>query len=148
MAKKERKVKNEVAETEFDMTPMIDCVFLLIVFFMLVSEFTKLDQHQLILPKADQAQQEEVVDQGRLVINVDKDGDIFVLGKRLSDDALLTRLKQEAKLSKKGEDGFPIQAVKIRADRTTEYRHIQKIMMMCMKSRLWKLSFGAMPEKE
>ncbi len=125
---------------------MIDCVFLLIVFFMLVSEFTKLDQHKLELPTASQA----IVDDepGKVVINVDHEGDLFVQGKRFTEPALMNLLAEEAKLSPKGEDGFPLRQVKVRVDKRTEYSHVQKIMIMCMKNQLWKMSFAATHEND
>lgn len=141
MARKQRKVKSQPAEVEMNMTPMIDCVFLLIVFFMLVSEFTKLDQHKLELPTASQA----IVDEepGKVVINIDHEGEVFVQGKQYTDTSLMNLLKEEAHLAPKGKDGFPLRQVKVRVDKRTEYRHVQKVMMMCMKNYLWKMSFAA-----
>ncbi|MBT7171008.1 MAG: hypothetical protein HN909_04480, partial [Phycisphaerales bacterium] len=48
MAKKQRRI--EPGATEPDLTPMIDCVFQLIIFFMLTAQMAS-DQAKLILPK-------------------------------------------------------------------------------------------------
>ncbi|MHC5073156.1 MAG: ExbD/TolR family protein, partial [Planctomycetota bacterium] len=39
-------------KAEMDMTPMIDCVFLLMIFFVLVIDLSQKDLEDLILPKA------------------------------------------------------------------------------------------------
>ena len=48
-----------MSEGNVDLTPMIDCVFLLIIFFMTVTELKKTDTIRLKLPDAESALSEE-----------------------------------------------------------------------------------------
>ena len=46
-------------DAKMDMTPMIDCVFLLMIFFVLVIDLSQHDLEALILPKADYQELDE-----------------------------------------------------------------------------------------
>lgn len=54
----------------FNMTPMIDIVFQLIIFFMLVTEFANTQLEQVRLAKASQAEEDKLPPKDRLVINL------------------------------------------------------------------------------
>ena len=63
--------RKKVRITELNMTPMIDVVFLLITFFMLVTEITRQDDvEDLQLPDITTAVDDDDPDPGRLVINI------------------------------------------------------------------------------
>lgn len=53
----------------FDMTPMIDCVFQLIIFFMLVTDFANTQMERVMLPKATEAEEDKEPARKRLMIN-------------------------------------------------------------------------------
>jgi hypothetical protein len=57
-------------EAEMNMTPMIDVVFNLIIFFMVITDMTQKDLEYLILPKASMADEDDGNDPKRLVVNV------------------------------------------------------------------------------
>ena len=65
---------SESQEPEIDLTPMIDVTFLLIIFFMVVSDMSALDVEELELPYGDRAYKPEVGastdDSPTLIINV------------------------------------------------------------------------------
>ena len=148
-------------ELELNMTPMIDVVFLLIIFFMTVSELTKIDtQAELQLPKASKARIDDKPEPDRLVLNVVEDGNVVVQNKTVVKvipgeegqpdqtdvTQLIELLRLEAELSRenpKKADSFAERAILIRADEGVEFRHVQRIMLECIKQRIWKLSFGA-----
>ena len=64
---------------EMDMTPMIDVVFQLIIFFMLVTDMSQQDLAELKLPYAETSQKDEMM-KGRLTFNILKDGEIEIQG--------------------------------------------------------------------
>jgi len=131
-----------------DMTPMIDVVFLLLIFFVTVSELTRIETSaEVTLPMADQANVEETPDRTRLIINVEGDGDIFVLGQKRSMEALSAMLAEEAQRAM-APDGFAERSVVIRGDEDLKYKEIQEIMIECQKHRIWKLSFAAEQPEE
>ena len=127
----------------FDLTPMIDVTFLLIIFFMLVTELADLSKAKLKLPVAEKAEPDDKVVPGRVILNVMKNGDVVVMGKKKSDAELHQLLALEAKISREGSsDGFPNRAILIRADRRAEFGNVQHVMALCMRHKLWRIAFG------
>ncbi|MAG31571.1 MAG: hypothetical protein CL908_11855 [Deltaproteobacteria bacterium] len=68
MAKKRKFVPDY--DLEINMTPMIDVVFNLIIFFMVITDLTQKDLEYLILPKAEKAVPDEGEDTERIIINI------------------------------------------------------------------------------
>ena len=65
-----RRAKIDEGESEINMTPMIDVVFNLIIFFMVITDMTQQELEYLILPKADLAQEDPGEDKDRLIVNI------------------------------------------------------------------------------
>ena len=59
----------------FNMTPMIDVVFQLLIFFMLVTEVAAMEIERVYLPIATEAVEDDQPDKDRLIINVVHDED-------------------------------------------------------------------------
>ena len=123
----------------FDMTPMIDIVFNLIVFFMLVSEFTKIQIVRLELPQPVNVAVDPEKDPNRVIINVTEvdgaideitcDGRIW-LQERFPD--LLRHLK-----ALKGE-GLEIE---LRADKRLRWSMVADLMLACAEAGIEKIHF-------
>lgn len=147
MARKRfRQDPGALAETGgFDMTPMIDVTFLLIIFFMCVTELADASKAELILPQAEKAEKILPVP-GRMTINVLRDGDVEVMGEIYDDAALSRMLDLERQISSSSGDEFPDRAVLIRADRQAEYSAVQHVMAMCMEHKLWRIAFATKNE--
>ena len=61
-------------ETLIDMSPLIDCVFILLIFFIVTSSFVKEPGVELFKP---QAATQEACERGTIIFAVDANGDIF-----------------------------------------------------------------------
>ena len=144
---------------EANMTPMIDCVFLLLIFFMIVSEMSSLDMESLALPYADQAHPpEEESPERRIVINVQKDdakkGFVRVQGRNYDKDKLAELVRKEAiKSGREHDPQFPkIKIYKlrilIRCDREAKYETIQWVFDACSKNGVYKTILAASPSSE
>ena len=146
MGKRKRLVLSDPA---MNMTSMIDVVFLLIVFFMLVAEIAKDDLVPLELPKARASMPEEKVKE-RLILNVNRVGDLYLKSKKMPPDGTQFRkeLKAFANRYRDPATGLCEEAVKIRGDVMTPYLKVQTIMLMCIEAKIWKVSFGAQPGKK
>jgi biopolymer transport protein ExbD len=70
MARKERKRTKPSYDLDINMTPMIDVVFNLIIFFMVITDMTQKDLEYLTLPRAEHATPDEDADPERIIINV------------------------------------------------------------------------------
>jgi hypothetical protein len=72
MARKRKKKKAEGGESgvQMEMTPMIDVVLQLIIFFMLVMDFSSRDLVPLKLPQAQTAEEEQQQDEWTITVNI------------------------------------------------------------------------------
>jgi biopolymer transport protein ExbD len=129
------------------MTPMIDIVFQLIIFFMLVAELKRTETEPLTLPLAIMTQPEGPAPD-RVTVNVDRLGRVRVGGREYvhGDDVtplqdLLTARAQQHLVSATISD-LP---VKIRADAEVEYKYVQWVLVACMRAYVWNVSFGVAP---
>ena len=67
--------KQETAAESVNLTPLIDMVFILLIFFLVTASFTKESGIEVDRPTAQTAVREE---QGSMIIGVSKDGDIWI----------------------------------------------------------------------
>lgn len=139
-----------------DLTPMIDCTFLLIIFFMCVTEMARVELEQLTLPKANKAINDVDVPKDRQVINVTYSvvnnqeivSNIIIRKVTYNEgEKLVAFLKTCAEKAGRDDKGVSRLSVKIRADGRVEYQHVQRVMVACMKAGISRISFGAEPRK-
>lgn len=142
-------IKREPLEGQgMNMTPMIDVVFQLLIFFMLVAEISSSESAELILPRASQAVADEG-EPGRHIINVDKEGHIKVGSAYFSLDELENRILVPEALVMRDKSGkFSEKPILIRADKEAKFGIVQKIMGRCVRQKIYKISFGAMTAAE
>jgi len=146
MGKKIRRNPDEIAGNDkMDMTPMIDVVFLLIIFFMCVTEMSDASRSKLELPLATKSEEVTYIP-GRIIINVLKNGDIELMRNKISEAELERTLRAYANASKKtlvgSEIELPDQAVLIRADRDAHYSAVEKVMDLCRIVKIWKIAYA------
>jgi len=100
-----------------DMTPMIDVVFQLMIFFLVA---TKLDEAErefpVALPTASEAKP-FTAKPSELFINIDRNGRYFIQGQFLSIEGLENLLRQSAANN-------PTQTVRIRADQESQTKYL------------------------
>ena len=144
-------------QAEMDMTPMIDVVFNLLIFFMVVTDLNQKDLASLTLPLAHMADQDKANDpDDRVILNVDMEWFIHWKGKKVNLDelgAILGNLKDKYELKKraKGESGLePLPGggtasklfVLLRADKETPWQHVQWLMTIMAEQKLYKMQFA------
>ena len=138
-------MKQQNQEIPMNMTPMIDVVFLLIIFFMIVVDLSQQELENIILPRASQCQKDDPTEESRKIINVRPTGEIIVKRKEYALDQLENNLFIWRQMFREEDkDGFCEKPILIRTDRGTEMRHVQKIMEICGKERLkiWKIELA------
>ena len=62
-------------EGRMDLTPLIDCVFLLLIFFMVTTVFKEPYRLRVLLPEAEQA---SLIEEKKLVMTIDREGNMEV----------------------------------------------------------------------
>ncbi|HEV3341901.1 MAG TPA: biopolymer transporter ExbD [Pirellulales bacterium] len=113
-----------------NMTPMIDCVFLLLIFFLVATRFEELEREMpIVLPQASEAMPLTAKPK-ELFVNVDQHGKFIVRGEQLSAAGLLGALRQAA-ANNPGR-----QTVIIRADKRCVWEHVVEVMNLCNKAHI------------
>ncbi|MHC4992196.1 MAG: ExbD/TolR family protein [Planctomycetota bacterium] len=119
------------ADIEANLTPMIDVTFLLIVFFVLVSQIVEVENVALTLPEPIDPLTQRQGDEQRTVINIvpESGGGVqgYRMGKRLypaGERGLASLTAQLATLFAAN----PQTGVNLRADRGTHYEHVEPVL--------------------
>ena len=157
-------------EAPMNMTPMIDCVFLLMIFFVLVIDLSQQDLEDLILPKAKYVEPDDSPPSVRPIVNIMQAGDVYykqtpyyIAAEHLENykgmEKLLKEWRKKLKLKykplkpnqpvSKTNPEIPDDPVLIRADKWTEWHFIGKFMTACSQpyAQFWKLEL-AMSEED
>ena len=125
------------SRVQFNMTPMIDVVFLLIIFFLVSSHLARQEvQMKLPLPDAQSGTQVRDPTLPRVVVNILAGGQIRMTGRQLTLDQFQRRLVERR--SKYGQD----LEVRIRSDRGVPYRNINPVMRRCAEAGIWNVTFA------
>ncbi len=136
----------------FDMTPIIDVVFLLIIFFMLVCQFMAAEQFQVQVPDAiESAQQPEVSEKKPVTITVmARAGEtIYAIGSQKlgavqgSDLAELTAAEVDRLLS---EHQSGDRTVRLRCDKSVTFGQVKHILAGLSKSSAASLDWAVLGE--
>ena len=134
--------RSSTDQCELDMTPMIDVVFQLIIFFVVTLKMTNDVNMDIILEdgKNGVTLTPDNMPPTTLEIEVDRRGRISIHNATLNESNLRDILR--ARVNKHGNE-FP---VLIRGDRRTQHEKVRKVMDICTSSGIWKLSFVAVQE--
>ena len=126
----------------FQITPMLDVVFLLLTFFVTTSIFSQWENEvDIQLPHADSATNSERFS-GEVVINIGRDGEIVVNQVTLTVAELRDKCAFLA-------DKFKGHPVIIRADKETNYEHVMTVIDACRTGGIYNISFAtAMTEAQ
>ena len=86
-----RRARSFSEDGEPDMTPLIDCVFLLLIFFMVTTVFLQTKGLEVDMPADSQAEEEKKKD---INVAIDQYGKIQIGGQDVMREALKDKLKQ------------------------------------------------------
>lgn len=130
---------------EGDMTPMIDMVFQLIAFFMVLVNFTEADQNQRIhLPSSELAKPPDAPLDTPITIHVTDDG-TAIMGPNEVPIQGLTRLLtiEHQVLVRKGDGRAKEATIIIRGDGSTQFGLIQEVIQVCQDVGFEKFALRA-----
>ena len=124
-----------VEEPTLNLTPMIDIVFLLIIFFMVGTQFAQMErQYDIELPTVSVAKPLTSLPD-EIVINVRRSGEIIFKTETLTSAELRSKLR-EAKRN------YADQAVVIRGEGNGEYQHIVNVLSICHEEDINSISLA------
>ncbi|HMP72435.1 MAG TPA: biopolymer transporter ExbD [Kiritimatiellia bacterium] len=124
-----------------NMTPMIDVVFQLIIFFVCTIEMDRqaLDE-SIRLAMAPHGAPVEQKDPREVTIEVDSQGRIFVARNQMTEAFLRQQLRKVVS------DHGPTTPIVIRGDGRTRHEDIRRVMDAASYAGLWKISFKAVQD--
>lgn len=135
-----RDVQGE-AEEPFNLVPLTDMVFNLLIFFMAATSFTQLEKEMRVqLPKTAPFQTMSAPPK-QLVINIKADGSTVVAGKTYERDALAELIATTAKSD-------PNRAILIRADERSIMKYFAGVAATCRRAGINELKIGLLNEQQ
>ena len=144
-------------KAEPNLTPLLDVVFQLITFFMLMINFSADNyDRRITLPVAGSArpiEDDRQVSEDRLVLNIDKDGHLVMGGEvqprhkasqSIKHQADLIKLNLKAAGQKPDPSGSLPTTIVLRADRETSFSSVLGLIKACQSNGFRKFALKAM----
>jgi biopolymer transport protein ExbD len=124
--------KKSPAMAEADLTPMIDMVFQLIAFFMVLINFSQSEQNdKVMLPVSELAKPVDTPIEFPIILHLTSDGTVVIGGDEISLETLRTRMAPEIDLLKLGGKTPQDANVIIRAHETAAGGRVQDLINRC-----------------
>ncbi len=121
-------IKRSTVAGTLSLTPLIDVVFLLLIFFLVTSEFEDEERRMdIVLPTATSAVPMTVKPR-EVMVDIDAEGLVYLQGKAVSIDELFEVL--QLAVSKNPTN----QTVVIRADRQSNFQPVVDVMDVCNRT--------------
>ena len=120
----------------FQMAPMLDIIFILLIHFMAATIFAQWDNKlDIKVPTAANAAENDIRQYGEVILNLDRDGKVFVNSNEV-DDAQLVELLNAIS------NAFRDQPCIIRPDRETSCQHLVHVLDLCRGANVWNVSIA------
>ena len=120
-----------------NLTPMIDVVFLLIIFFIVSSNLAQQDVAlELDLPSAESGNRIKESDTRTITLNVPKAGTMLLGTEPVDAERLRAVLLHERQSSDKQIE------VRIRTNKDVPYGVLEPILVLCAESGIWNVTFS------
>ncbi|MFM2176661.1 MAG: hypothetical protein RL015_759 [Verrucomicrobiota bacterium] len=135
--------QHSIEPTPMQLAPLVDVLFLLVIFFAVTSQYAKNEQvMDISVPAADEGKNKESRNVGEIIINIKTEGEIVVNGQELTEEELLSKLKNIVVIYKD-------QAVILRGDEVMDYKHVIRVLNTCQKAGIWNIAFATRkPDQE
>ncbi|MFM8982765.1 MAG: ExbD/TolR family protein [Spartobacteria bacterium] len=119
----------------FQIAPMVDIVFLLLIFFLVTWNFSRSETElDVKVPKAREGKETRRA-VGEVIINVKTNGIVVMNRRQMGATELQDTLQKIASL-------YPDQAVILRGDENTDYRHVVEVLDICRRANIWNVAFA------
>jgi biopolymer transport protein ExbD len=122
-------------ESVIQMAPLIDIVFLLLIFFLVTWQFSRSEQDSKVkVPTSTQGKEEHRA-QSEIVVNIRGNGDLVINGQALNEEQLLGKLRAIVEV-------YENQPVRLRGDGEITYQTLMGVIDICQKAGIWNISFA------
>lgn len=124
----------------FQMAPMLDIIFIMLIHFMAATVFAQWE-HKLgiTVPTADSGTR-GIRQRGEVIINIDEAGKIFINSQEMAVERLGSLLAEIA-------DVFQEYPVIIRADRNARHQAVMTVLDICTRVNIHNVAFASIPDE-
>ncbi len=130
----------QIEEEPYNLVPLTDMVFNLLIFFMAATTFTQIERDTAVkLPNTSQARALSAPPQ-QFIVNIKEDGSLIVNG-RTYEAAALSQLLAEVAQKDPGRN------VLIRADERSTFRHFAGVVDLCRRVGIAEAKIGYLKEQ-
>lgn len=141
------RLKRKGGKRRVDMTPMIDCVFQLLLFFLVASQFEEqarsAGEGELGANLPDVAEARPMVMQPReIIVNVNETGEFYVDGAVHTEQQLSDRFRR-AQTNNPGN-----QSVIIRGNEQANWKYVARVMGLCNQAEISDYRVAVVPQDE
>ena len=127
---------------QFNLTPMIDIVFLLIIFFLVASYLSSTENSETIqLSPAQGGRYDGTESPRRIIVTVTSEKVFLLNGKAATIAEIATQLRAGEKVAAKND-----LEVRLRVDKRVTYDTVEPLMVECVKAGISKIQFNVIPE--
>ena len=137
-ARRRRRRSKTVAEVS--MSPLIDCVFLLLIFFLVSTMFKKEKRDIDIVPPESSSAEKLRPDNEHIVLSVGWDGELYWQGRETTINEIFQRLADQAVAD-------PERRVRIDADHRASLYHVAQLLDMCQFRGMTNVGIRTYDEK-
>lgn len=96
MSRRKRKVQDDGDKADIDLTPMLDVVFIMLIFFIVTASFVKESTLNVNVPEDNDSPQPETNDpNAAILIVVDEQNDVFIDGRRVDLSSVRSLIAQK-----------------------------------------------------
>jgi biopolymer transport protein ExbD len=137
----EKKDDDGVEQAPLNMTPMIDMVFLLLIFFLTATTFQQKEREKEIELAAAKKFSALSAETGEVVVNITRTGKMIVAGQAVNEEQLVAALRNQTI------NGKPPKVV-IRPDKAARFEMCVPAMDACAKASVLRPIIAVTPAEE
>ena len=135
------RVQHQQAHNGMNLVPLIDVLFILLIFFIVTFAMARFETELNISVPAAEKGSQSARQKGELVINVRQDGTLIWNSKALDEKQLMAQLVEISRFDRK-------RAIIIRGDMDTPYSKIVKVLDVTHAAGLYHVSFATRTPQE
>ena len=128
-----RRRQQEVEESEVNLTPMLDVVFIMLIFFIVTASFVKEAGIEITRPPAATAERKE---RGNILVAITKDNQIWIDRRQVSPQALRANIERLHAENPQG-------SVVIQADKESKTETLIQVMDASRQAGVYNVSIAA-----
>ncbi len=122
-------------ESVIQLAPMIDIVFLLLIFFLVTWQFSRSEQDSRVKVPTSSQGKEETRAISEINVNIRQSGELVINGEVLTEQELLTKLRAIVAV-------YQNQPVRLRGDGEITYQTLMGVIDICQQAGIWNISFA------